>query len=356
MKILIVKTSAIGDVTHTLPALNAIRRMYPAALITWLIEEAAADIVMGHENVDRVLVAKRKSWIRDLKKIRWKIAIREIWAFIRALRDTQYDILIDFQGLLKSSIWIFLAHAKRKIGFGKGMQHQEGSYIFLNEHIPAINMDTHAVDRELYLLSKIGLNIPKEIRFAIPITDNDRIEIETLLYKKKVPKTKKLISIHPIVGWPTRLWIASRFSELADRLIDTYNATIIFTGSVVDQKAIREIQEKMKYSSVMLAGETTLLTLAALYEKSRLIVTTDTGPMHIAAAINQPVVAIFGPTAPWRTGPYTKKARVIRANLDCMPCFKRNCKTHACMESIHVDDVLMGINALWNETENLNAF
>ncbi|NOX24611.1 MAG: glycosyltransferase family 9 protein, partial [Deltaproteobacteria bacterium] len=156
MRILIVKTSAIGDVTHTLPSLNALRRKFPKAHITWLIEEEAADIIRGHPALDRILVSKRKSWIRDLKRGQWRV-IGEICRFLREIRDSRYDLLIDFQGLLKSSVLIALCRAKRKAGFGRGMEHSECSHLFLNERLPPVDMNIHAVQRELLLLEGLGI-------------------------------------------------------------------------------------------------------------------------------------------------------------------------------------------------------
>ena len=132
MNILIVKTSAIGDVTHTLPALNALRKHYPEAHSPWLVEEAAADIIKGHRALDRILISRRKYWVMEMRGgfARFLKAWREVWVFILALRDTRYDLLLDFQGLLKSGVLVWLADADRKIGFGRGMEHAECSYYF----------------------------------------------------------------------------------------------------------------------------------------------------------------------------------------------------------------------------------
>ena len=121
MNILIVKLSAIGDVIHTMPALNAIRRHYPDARITWLVEEAASGLLEGHEALDRVLVSKRKRWLKNLRTSSRFEAVREAYRFVKELRDTHYDLIFDFQALLKSGILIALARGKRKVGFDKGL-------------------------------------------------------------------------------------------------------------------------------------------------------------------------------------------------------------------------------------------
>jgi 3-deoxy-D-manno-octulosonic-acid transferase/heptosyltransferase-1 len=130
VNILIVKLSAIGDVIHTLPALNAVRNYYPEANITWLVEEDAASLVIGHKALDRVIVSKRKRWLRALRSLSLLSTIKDVYGFIKVLRDTRYDMILDFQALLKSGILIALARGQRKIGFGKGHEQMEHSYMF----------------------------------------------------------------------------------------------------------------------------------------------------------------------------------------------------------------------------------
>lgn len=345
MKILIVKTSAIGDVSHTLPALHALRAHYPDAHITWLVEEAAADIVIGHTALDRVLVSKRKRWIKSLRGPGTLNALREMVRFVQELRDTEYDLIIDFQNLLKSGILVALARAKRKIGFGRGMAHSEYSYLFLNERIPAVDMNHHAVFRELMLLEALGIGC-REIRFDVPINDANRKEIKEVLAQSGIHKNKPIIAINPGAKWKTKLWDNRKFGELADLLIEQHQAQVILTGSSDDLRMVGDIISGMRHSPLSLAGKTTLKTLAAFYEIADALISTDTGPMHLAAAVGTPVVALFGPTAPWRTGPFGTTHRMIRTQAACSPCFKRQCDTMGCMKAIDVHQVLDGVKKL----------
>lgn len=346
MEILIVKTSAIGDVTHTLPALEALRRFYPHSRITWLVEDAAADIVMGHPALDRVLVSGRKRWVRGVKGAdRWA-TLREIGRFVRDLRDTEYDLVIDFQNLLKSGIWVGLARGRRKVGFGPGMAHSEFSYIFLNERIPAVDMEHHAADRELMLLEAIGIEC-KDIPYRLPLNENDRKAAFDLLKSLGVTSSAhRRIAINPVAKWETKGWEPTRFAELADRLAEAYDVEILFTGSAEDRKVVENIRKCMQHPAVDLTGKTRLRTLAAVFETVRLVVTTDTGPMHIAAAVGTPVVALFGPTAPWRTGPVGPAHRIVRTGIQCSPCYKRKCPRPICMEKIDVDRVMEAVRSV----------
>ena len=151
---------------------------------------------------------------------------------------------------------------------------------------------------------------------------------------------KSLIAINPVAKWETKLWPNKKFAELADMLIDQYDMKIVFTGGIKDYSIIQAITSSMKGLAINFAGETTLTELAALYEKAALVISTDTGPMHLAAAMGTPVVALFGPTAPWRTGPYGTNHHVISAELECSPCFKRRCETRDCMYQISVKQVM----------------
>ena len=351
MKILIVKTSAIGDVIHTLPALNALRRKYPKARIDWLVEEAAADLLIGHAAIDTVLISRRKAWILDLKQGRVLAAWRGFADFVKRLREIEYDLLIDFQGLLKSGIFVGLARAKRKVGFGKGMEHAEGSYLFLNEPIPPVNMDQHAVIRELLLLKAIGIEC-EEVVFALPVTNEQREKIGQLLAAQGIDPAKPLVAINPMTTWKTKHWRNERFARVADQLLEKGMA-VVFSGGPQDMQGIEEIRAAMTGKAATLAGRTSLKDLAALYEMAAVLITTDTGPMHLAAAAGTPVVALFGPTAPWRTGPFGEGHRVLRAEISCSPCLKRQCdRGHVCMEQITVDKVVQATLAIRNCTCN----
>lgn len=344
MNILIVKLSAIGDVIHTLPALNAIRAHYPNAHITWLVETAAADLVIGHRALDRVIVSRRKRWIRELKGSGRRQALADIRRFWHALRDTDYDIIIDFQALLKSALLVWLARGKRKIGFDRGMQHQEHSYLLLNERIPPVDMEVHALTRGLMLLQAIGIDASSMV-YDIPVSQRDRRQVKSLLDKSGIAGSRPLVAINPVALWETKLWFNDRFATLADRLVSEQGVDVIFTGGPGDQETIAEIRTRMTEKAADFSGRTTLTMLAGLYQQSALLVTTDTGPMHLAAAVDTRVVALFGPTAPWRTGPYGRGHTVVRTAPSCSPCFKRQCDVHQCrcMRDISVEMVLAAV-------------
>ncbi|MFZ1984025.1 MAG: glycosyltransferase family 9 protein, partial [Desulfatitalea sp.] len=332
--ILIVKLSAIGDVVHTLPALNALRRYYPKAHISWLVEEAAADLIKNHPALDRVLVSRRKTWLKGLGSAQWRLHVLEMKAFVRSLRDRHYDMVFDFQAALKGAALIALVRGRRKIGFGRGLQHQEGSYVVLNERIPAVSMEIHALERGLIMLKAAGVPCPT-IEYRLPIAADHRLKANQVLSGKGIGSDQAFVAINPMAKWESKLWQQDKFARLADWVQTEFSLPVVFTGGPEDQAYINAIEGQMKTESANLSGQTDLMTLAALLQRATLMISTDTGPMHIAAAVGTPTVALFGPTAPWRTGPYGQGHRVVQAVRDCQPCFKRRCPyPENCMASI----------------------
>jgi heptosyltransferase I len=342
VNILIVKTSAIGDVIHTLPSLWSLRAHFPDAHITWLVEESAADLLAGHPALNRVLVVSRNTWVDDLRTGRPYRALHGLVQFVRRLRDTHYDLVIDFQGLIKSALWVLLARGARKVGFGHGMEHAEYSYLALTERVPAVDMNQHAIERSLLLLKGIGVPT-MDVRYALPVPAAEEAKAIALLRAVGVHDQDRLAAMNPMARWATKLWEPASFAALADRL-EQQGICVVFTGGPQDQPALDEICRLMTAPARRLDGKTSLHTLAAVYRRAQVVVTTDSGPMHLAAAVGTSVVALFGPTAPWRTGPYGAGHVVLRADLTCSPCFKKQCVTtkyeeRACMKRLTVDEV-----------------
>ncbi len=335
-KILFVKLSAIGDVVQTLPALEAIKKTFPGCEIDWVVEEAAAGILEGNPLIHRLLVSRRKSWLRMFLRP-WTVreGFRAVRRFVTTLRAVRYDMAIDFQGLLKSGIVIGLARADRKIGFDRT---RELSYLFLNEKLPAYDIEKHALERYLDIARYLGAVDPIP-GCTLPI-ERERSVVKARL-DQIAPAGSPVVVMNPMARWTTKLWQEEKFARLADRLIKERKATIIFTGASGDRETIARILEKMREQAQNWAGETSLKEMAALAGLADLFITTDTGPMHLAAAAGGKVVALFGPTAPWRTGPHGSGHIVVRKGVDCSPCFRRNCNRDLrCMKGITVDDVI----------------
>jgi heptosyltransferase-1 len=363
VNILIVKLSAIGDVIHTLPSLAALRRCHPEADITWVIEEAAADLLAGHPDLNRVIVSGRKRWLRELRRGRIAAPLREMLSFFRDLRGRRYDIVIDFHGLLKSAVIVLLSSGRRKLGYDSL---QEFSGLFYNEKIPE-EMGKHAVERYLDFVRYIAGGSGKAClaptpAFNIFIGEEERRRAATLLDEnsailattekdggdagsgRRKKEGVRFVAVNPVAFWETKLWEDEKFAELCDRLREELGIGVVLTGG--ESAPLERICRKMRTGAVNLGGRTTLRELASIYRRAALLVTTDSGPMHLAAAVNTPVVALFGPTDPVRTGPYGSGHRVIRKGLPCMPCFRKRCETKRCMKEIGVEEVFADVKEL----------
>jgi heptosyltransferase-1 len=360
VNILIVKLSAIGDVIHTLPALPALRRLYPSADITWVVEEAAADLLADHPDLDRVLISRRKTWLKEFRQGRVAAPLREMHAFYRALRRRPYDLVIDFHGLIKSAVIVAMSGGRRKLGYASL---QELSGLFYNEKITE-EMGKHAVDRYLDFIRHLAEGGREQAdclaaapSFTIAIGEEGQRRVEALLDEHAALLTadsglgdeqivsgggqkpeRRFVAVNPIAFWETKLWEEEKFAELCDRIRLEMGIHVILTGGAAGP--LDRIRMRMKTEAVNLGGRTTLRELACLYRQAALVITTDSGPMHIAAAVGTPLVALFGPTDPVRTGPYGPGHRVIRRGLACMPCFRKRCDTKQCMREIAVEEVL----------------
>lgn len=346
MNILIVKLSALGDVTHTLPALTALRRAYPDACIDWLVEEVAAPIVAGHGALDRLLVWSRRRFTGALKSGRWLEAWRILFGFVRELRSKRYDLVLDFQALMKSGVWVLLARGRRKAGFGRGMEHMEGSWIFLNERVPAISMEVHALERGLKLLEGVGV-VDGLVVYDFAIPDEARGRVDALLGAGG-RDGRRLVVLHPVTRWQTKQWTEEGFAAVAKALIGR-GYRVVLSGAPQDGVVLDSIERQVGVPVERTDGKLDLKGLAALFSRADVVVSTDTGPMHIAVAVGAPVVALFGPTAPNRTGPHGGGNIVLQGGVGCSPCFSKVCRApmgepNGCMGRIRPGEVVKAVD------------
>jgi heptosyltransferase-1 len=342
MRILLVKLSAIGDVVHTLPALAALRKRYPDAHLSWLVDEAASDLLCSHPMLNEVIIYPRRRFGKLAGNLRqWPRLIKEAGSFISHLRSKSYDVVIDFQGLLKSGVLTGLSRGACKLGFAKG---REGSSIFLTDKLPRYDPDEHAVLRYLRLASHLDADI-KEPEFPLAIGKAD-IERAGQLLKEAGAGDCRILCLNPGATWETKRWAPKGFAEVADNCFERWDMVPIIVGGPGDKGLASNIAEFAKHPVIDFTGLTSLRTLAALYQRVGAVVSTDTGPMHLAAAAGAPLVALFGPTAPWRTGPFGRGQQVIRLGLPCSPCFKRHCPDPKCMMDISPEQVIEAVGRI----------
>jgi heptosyltransferase I len=327
-----VKLSSLGDVLHALPTLEALRAAHPLAHITWLVEAAYAPLLDKHPALDQVWVAPRLRPGEILSGANPALLGR----LLGRLRTSQFDVVIDLQGLLKSAVWVALARSPRKLGYDRT---RELSYLALNERLEPFDPEAHAVFRYLQLARHLGAPAnPPPLRLGL----GEGTAVSHLLPQGFLRDRRPLVVLHPGTRWPSKQWPAAAWARLADRLSSNrgLGLRVAITGSAADRGLAAEILQKVEGPVINLAGRTSLAELAALLRQASLVVTPETGAMHLAATLGTRVVALFGPTAPWRTGPYGKGHAVVRLGLDCSPCFQRRCPAPRCLTDLAPETVL----------------
>ncbi|MDD5558501.1 glycosyltransferase family 9 protein [Candidatus Methylomirabilis sp.] len=352
-RILIIKPSSIGDVVNALPFLSSLRRRYPDRYIAWLVEEEAAELLLGHPLLDRVIVSGRRRWGREVRTpFRESKMLREIAALIAELRQGRYDLIIDLQGLLKSALMVVCAGARFRVGLAGA---REGSERVLTHVVPLPPGPLHAVDRYLEAARFLGAD-PLSKAFVFPSRPDDGARAEALLAEAEVKPNALVVALNPQARWRTKLWEEERFARVGELLARQYGARILVIGSSSDLPLARRLASQMDPAPFVAAGRTDLKVLIALLRRIDLLVTVDSGPMHVAAALGTPLVALFGPTDPRLIGPYRGDLSagqaggvVLRVPLPCSPCSKRRCQIEAdrlCMRSISVEEVAEAASAL----------
>jgi heptosyltransferase-1 len=285
-RILVVKLSSLGDVFHALPAVHAIR-CHLRARVDWVTQPEYEELVRCFTDVDRVLLFHRKA------------AFRRMGTLLREVRAEKYDLAVDFQGLMKSATIVAAARADRTIG---PSYHREGSRLFYNEIAGSPDRSRHAVLQAFDCAKYLGVP-DAEKRFPVSFP---AAEINT---------NHPRIMFIPCSRWPTKNWPADRFADLGRRLVNRLGATLYLAGGPADRDVCASIESSSK-GVLNLCEKTTLPELGGILQEMDLVVTVDTGPMHMAAAVGTPVVAIFGPTNPERTSPFGTRHRIVHAGIE----------------------------------------
>lgn len=313
-RILIIKLSSLGDLFHALPAVRNLKQEL-GATVDWVTQSAYVELVKCFPDVNRVIAFPRRDFLKQSP------------AFIRELRRETYDLVLDFQGLLKSALVARLARGARTIGPSFA---REGSRLLYSAVAGPRNKTRHAVDEVLDVVRYLGREIHPPV-FPVMFPDVPRTE----------PSPR--IALLPCSRWPTKNWPPERFIEVARELRAQAQATIFLVGAPDDVPVCVKIAEGIGDGVVNLCGKTSLVELGSLLQEMDLAVTVDSGPMHMAAAAGRPVLAVFGATDPQRTGPYGGRHRVVVAeNLDCRPCFSGHCarKDLACLGRLSAERVV----------------
>jgi lipopolysaccharide heptosyltransferase II len=340
-KILIIRLSAIGDVVRTLPALRALRHKYPSAYIAWIVEENAQDILQGHPDLNHLFVFKRKNWSAGFFGLNnFFNSFKGVLDFLKEVRREQFDLVLDFHGILKSGVLSFLSGAPLRVGLSRTYS-KEFNYLFNNYHIDLKTDAVSRIERNLNFIRFLGINCDKQ-EPIIPITDEDKLSIDNFFKEKGLCEHTPLIAIHPGTSQKTlyKRWNLSYYATLADKLVERLHAKIIWTWGPKELEIVETVVGQMRHKSTIACKTESLRHLAEIFRRSNLFLGSDSGPMHIASFVKTPVVVIYGPTDPVVNAPYKNNLHIVlRKDLPCSPCRKRNCKSIQCMNMVSHDEV-----------------
>ena len=363
--ILLIRLSSLGDVVLTTPAIRAVRAHFPNAHIAMLVAKQSADVLHGNPHLDEIIPFDRLATDKDTG---------EMWRVIRKLRKRKFSLTIDFQGKFRTEVLAYLSGAAERVGRGK----------LCTVRAPDAAAVTHATEQNLALLHAIG--IPAEDRtLEMFLSESEReaayqrfeaadihpqvhknVENDNVVFglrreisssqnthaERLANNRKPIVGMFPGAGWKLREWMPERFAAIGDKLVRHFNAHVLIFGGPREVELVNTVVNLMHAPAMPFAGNLQIRQLAACLEKCSLFLTNDTGPMHIAAAVGTPTVALFGPGNHHRFQPLGVLHQTIRHDVPCSPCkqFTDNCKDNICMKQIRVDEVWEAVSAHLKKT------
>lgn len=334
MRILIVRLSALGDIVHALPVLAALRTHEPEAEIDWLVDARYAGIFEYVEGVRRRIVVRAAS----AETMDGSVSFAGPTGLVSALghlRRQRYDVAFDLQGLMKSAALAGLAGARRVVGFPAGqLRERQAAWFYGERAVPADK--AHIIAKNLSVLPVIGIQ-PGAISFPIR-TPASRMADEVCAAASR--SGGRFALLNPGGGWPNKRWPAARFGELAARLLDEHGLPSFALWGPGEEALAREVVAHAAGAATMLPA-TTIGDVLALSSRAALMVSGDTGPLHLAAAVGAPIVGLYGPTWPERNGPW-RPADVTVSRADACECHhKRSCRrARPCLDDVATDEVV----------------
>ncbi len=339
-KILIVRTSALGDVVHTLPALAALREIFPRARIAWLVEPAGALLLRGHPQIDELYVFDRPRWKREWRRpVSWPGLLKEFFRLVRKVRRERFDLVIDFQCNIRSGFAVFLSGGKRRLGFSRADSSEWGGYLFTNEKAPRCPTGIHKVQKNFFLLKKLGWN-GDSAHPILAVPEEERNWSRDVV--AGLPGQGPVIVLHPAVSrfGEFKRWPAENFRRLADLARAELDARILITWGPGERDRAEAIDRPTVAPAIQ-----SPLQMAALLSQANALVAADTAALHIAAILGIPVIGLFGPKdhrlyGPYPPGPHT---RSIQSTAACSPCLLRRCEHKICMSLIFPEDVFKAL-------------
>lgn len=327
--ILLIKMSSLGDILHTLPFAAALRRRFPKAKITWLVHPQFAGFVPDAPVIDEVLYFDKVKFNR----LGWGGKYRYFCEMRRLLRGRHFDLVIDMQGLFKSAVLAAISGCSERIGY---CELREGSGL-VSKAVCGKHSKDHVIERYLDVARYLGARVDslKDVEFPMPDLTAEEQAVRAKLQAKGLPPGQSYVVIVPGARWETKCWPVEHYGTLAQK-ITAEGMYIVLAGGPDDAAKGAAVKKLAQSDQVIdLTGQTSLRELAALIKNCLVYISADTGPLHFAAALKKPLIAMYGPTKADRTGPYgSDNSTVLLSPASCAGCLKKHCEDWHCMRAI----------------------
>ncbi len=325
-RVCIIKPSSMGDVVHAMPILSALRGRWPSAHLSWVVNRPFCELLEGHRDLDELIVYDRGRRGVD------RAGLGSMAGLLTRLARGRFDLTIDLQGLLRSALMVAATRARVRVGMADA---REGARWFYTHHVEAPRLGMHAVDRTLVVARMLGAHVDEPC-FHLPIGEEHRRWAAEVL--GTLPRPYIILNLG--AQWPTKRWPPEHFAAIGRRAVDEYGASLIAVGSAGDRPLVDSLLRHLGPAPLLdLCGGTRLPQLAALSVESNLMVSNDTGPLHLAAAAGARVVGIYTCTSPDLTGPHGPRAASVRTGVWCAASFRKTCGRLDCMAELQPDHV-----------------
>ncbi len=328
--ILIILMGSLGDVARGLCLVAQIKENLPQSRVTWLVEPKWEELVRLHVGIDRVVVFERA----------WRLSA--LWKLFQDLNQEHFDISIDLQRILKSGFFALLSGAPRRVGFHR-RNAKEFNWIFNNEHIPFYGDDLPKIQHYLKFTAYLGLSDPKALNFGL-----SALSARQIAPRLQAQLSSPFVAVVLGSSWESKNWVFEGYLELIRRILSGPPRKVVLLGDKAQLSWANDLARSIGGTGLVnLVGRTTLTELVAVLKSASAAVGPDSGPGHIAAAVDTPFVTLFGPTSPARTAPFGYEDLVVRSETACAPCYQKRCpeRMPQCMFDIDAAEVMQKVSA-----------
>ena len=326
---LIIRLSSLGDIIHALPAFSALRKHFPEANITWLVEDKGGEILNLVPGINKVVVTRAKrlklyssSFREEISRIKSQIRVKDLTA-------------VDFQGLIKSGLFAWFSQAEKRIGFHRKNLREPLASFFYTEQLGKLSENIHVIYKNLKLLELLGIKEGK-LDFPLQLPHNLLNSVRNKLAKTGFSSRKRLVIINVGAAWESKRWFPEKWSLVINKINSNQIFPLLLWGNEVEKKIAREIAET---TGVPLSPSLSLAEVIALVHEASLVVSGDTFALQAACALARPVVGLCGPTTPERNGPFKNSDKVAFEELECSHCYKRKCSDLKCLKILKPESV-----------------